>query len=466
MVLYAFRPYYLLWIVTGFRDRGLYNEVKYNSGFLARTAWKLVILISVIGIAFVMFSGVDRLLSWIPDDWGSIGEDGFTSHRLSFAGFSGVGLTFLLLGFLVSMLEARVKMHKLATLASGYEEIIEAIQLNKFFQLAHLEKKYKDQAEKLRTKHANLLDEREYFIKQARVYDHLSRYAADVCNQLKTEKADVRNDLKETERSAADCTESNRLIESTKAQMTADWHKFRKKHLLPIEKVNKDASISQKHNTLFALDDTLFYSTWNRTHKLLKSHIIVTDDEIAKGKSRQKTLRPLIKDMKTISLKSGWNIFYKYSGDSHGGKCDFFAKAKDGTQEPIWKAIKHETNSAQGLIELFCLILELPKSGVYWHGLYGLDYEFILTDEQLLFNVLRDKEYRKPFDPSLHSVMAVPTGLRIEIRGNGSIHTNISCIAYQTNEGLIDYSLEYGNDLDDLSISKNPLLKTSSQVFY
>lgn len=42
-------------------------------------------IMGLVGSATLVYLGVERMLWWIPADWGTVGEDGFVSYRTTFA---------------------------------------------------------------------------------------------------------------------------------------------------------------------------------------------------------------------------------------------------------------------------------------------------------------------------------------------------------------------------------------------
>lgn len=110
-------------------------------------------------------------------------------------------------------------------------------------------------------------------------------------------------------------------------------------------------------------------------------------------------------------------------GDSHGAHYEF--KGLDD--------LRFELTGSGALAAFFCL-QELPTLGVFWHGAYGRDYQF-LFGESLQF-ALRDHFQLAPTDPVAKDALAWAAGPQVERAGDDNGYM-VSWISYSPTEGLV-----------------------------
>lgn len=184
--MYAFRPYYLVWMIGGFENERISDTdfQKYKTGFLLEFFWKLVLVSSMYGVGVIIFFGLEAVFEWMSDDWGSVKEGEWLTYRSSLSALISFCSTILLFGYLLYALSVRHEYCKMETLAKGYEEILYAINLNNPLELNSLAQQYHDKADEFNNKRDHWFNEKEHFLRQAQYYSNLARHAEEISDHL------------------------------------------------------------------------------------------------------------------------------------------------------------------------------------------------------------------------------------------------------------------------------------------
>lgn len=110
-------------------------------------------------------------------------------------------------------------------------------------------------------------------------------------------------------------------------------------------------------------------------------------------------------------------------GDSHGSHYEVRGLGD----------LRFELTGSGALAALFCL-QDLPTVGVFWHGGYGRDYQF-LFGESLQF-ALRDHFQLGPVDPVAKDALSWAAGPQVECAEDGHGYI-VSWISFSLTEGLV-----------------------------
>jgi len=139
-------------------------------------------------------------------------------------------------------------------------------------------------------------------------------------------------------------------------------------------------------------------------------------------------------------------------GDSHGSHYDI--NGFDG--------LRFELTGSGALAAFFCL-QDLPTVGVFWHGAYGRDYQF-LFGESLQF-ALRDHFHLGPTDPVAKEALKWAGGPHVE-RAEGDCGYIVSWISYSPTEGLVTRKVAIDETGGAVVYKSQTIIQTRGKVFY
>lgn len=182
------------------------------------------------------------------------------------------------------------------------------------------------------------------------------------------------------------------------------------------------------------IDASLVKEKWIRLNALVDKNIALTNDEISSGASLKKSLGLSRQLFPNLAFMGDPTIYCQYSGNSHGGTSEYFVY-HDNEPLPLNLAVKDVSNIS-GIIETFFVFFELPKKGVFWHGLYDRDYDLLFTDSSLVTH-LKENLKLSPNSIDLNFLIMPPS---IRLVKDGDL-VRASCLAIYRNFDIKDMSV-------------------------
>ena len=219
--------------------------------------------------------------------------------------------------------------------------------------------------------------------------------------------------------------------------------------------VNNIESIDDNKNYLIDLQFT--ERTWKALDSAANTVFALDERMIKEGSGKPININSFFKNNTSAGVIDKFKIMACYTGDSHGGHTEIYS-VSDGSKGEYLLGIKF-VETIQGLIEGFYIGLQFPTKGVYWHGLYGRDYEFLLDNNRFI-NVLCNK-ISAPVTEVVDKIR-LPAGIRIVKYAECY---NVSCLAVYPNGSIVDMSISISNGALKILPATN-VLDSKVQMLY
>lgn len=434
----------------------LYSTI--NSNYLS-IKQKIFLGFAAIGFLVSMYTGAEAMLFWMPSEWGSIDSDGeYQTVRSTisfvFALFGGLSL----IQFIDKATHEKFFLRKLRDESHELERIVNASV--DVYELKRIKKEYQKTVSEL---YENKKNSNQFFTpykENIQRYNNLILKIDALCNKVNKLIANeiiVENKVKEDKQNY-----DKEKAAIAKRNKESD-HKAQNYHNA-INSIIKNNNFKVVNN-IDDIDDNKYYlidpPVIERKWKTLNAaaNIVFTVDEkmITEGSSTPININSYFENNTNAGVIDKFKIMACYSGDSHGGHTKLYSVSGDSKGEYLLGIKVAET--IEGLIEGFYIGLKLPTKGVYWHGLYGRDYEFLLNNDHFI-NVLCNK-VSSPVTEVLDKIK-LPSGIRI-VKSSGSY--KVSCLAAYPNGSIVDMSISITNGILNILPTIN-ILDSEVNILY
>ena len=396
-----------------------------------------------IGLMAMTYAGTKLMFFWIPSSIGSIDEGGeFVSLR-DYIAFTTAFFSPILSTAMVELARNKVQSKFLGIENEELKSIINAPS-----ELKYTIEKFNKLKNDAATQDEVIL------------YSQLLKVSQDLDEKvdlLLSSKIDQINREREEKEKRDQMKANAKKLEEDNAKQLQYYNNAlkSKRDFTGIKVINKYEDIDDGPSCL--IEAFITRKKWETLDKIANSYLGLNDNDIKTGREPI-NINGLFDSCAGIYVVKPGNIMAAYSGDSQGGSTAYYIEtALD--KESYLHAI-NLTNSLDALIEGYYVALELPRKGVFWHGLYGRDYNFIFNNDQLV-NVLKSRS-TKPTDGKEIDRLGHPAGLRVIKSGDEYC---VSCLAFYPDGAIKDLSiLIKGGQIEicpDIEI-----MDATSQMFY
>ncbi len=429
----------------------LYSAV--NNDYLS-TKQKIFLVFAAIGFLVCIYSGVKAMLFWMPSEWGRINSDGeheaFKSIIASVftfvAGFSFIHLIDKAAHKRFDLRRLRNKSYELKRLLNASEQIEKGYQKIVSELLGHTREgcvnEFSIKKEELKT-YRHFIFSRDG---QGNKVNGLVSNAidAEIRSREEKEKQDKEKEVIRKKNEENACKTHNYL------NVINDVIKNNNFKI-----VNSIDSIEDGRSYL--IDPKIIERKWKVLDVAANVVFALDENMIGEGGGRPINVNSFFKNSTNARVIDKVKIMARYTGDSHGGHTELYS-VSDGGEDKYLSGIRF-VETIDGLIESLYIGLQLPIKGVYWHGLYGRDYEFLLNNDHFVSVLCRQR-------PSLVSDMVdkleLPAGIRV-VKSGGRY--KVSCLVAYQNGSIVDMSISISNGIVNILPGTN-VLDSKAKIFY
>ena len=465
-----------VYIVLAVRGNSITLYSTSNSRLLSRRQ-NVFLALAAIAFLICMYKGAETMLWWIPD------EDGEFSARAYLA----LLFTFFCLDFgkfIDSATHDKFERKIISERARELERILEAS--TKSWALAALKKEYKEKISAIYQNGLSAYPEIEGLLpegRRAQMYRQLTWDVEEFESQIKTLVENALNDerrkreekIENERRKQEEKIENERRKQEEKIENEAKQIEAAKRkadHVRQLRDYRKalETAMNKKlfeivqglermaDGSRYLIDANFVAQKWQALERSTNAILSLSEEEIRSGTKGPFSINRLFEACVGISVIASSTVMAAYSGDSHGGSTELYVEV-DGHKQSYFNALTLG-NSIDALIEGLYVAFELPKKGVFWHGLYGRDYTFLLDDSQII-EVLRN-QLNIPPDNSEIAKIDRPCGIRIS--KNGNIY-RVSCLAAYPNGAIVDMTVLIDNGRLVVE-PEDKIVNSNTRMFY
>ena len=384
-----------------------------------------------------MYNGAEAMLSWMPSELGSIDSDGEyqtvkSTLSVFFAFFGGLSLMqfidrathekFFLRdlreesGEVEKILNASVDIHQLGRIKSENQNRIEQMDVKVI--KSYINRSYSPENEKLQRY--------QYLIK--RIDEQINKVNTLISNVIYEENKANEEKQREIEEKALVAKKNAEKARREREFINAINRSIKKNNMKAIKSLDCVES-----DQIYLIDMQANEAKWNALDSAASATLAINDKEIKNGCGEPIDIKMFLKECPNSLVVDGFKIMAAYSGDSHGGHTELYSESKEGKSEFLSGIKIFET--VDGFIEGFFIALQLPTKGIYWHGLYGRDYKFMLNNRHFIDVLCSNMSLQA--EEAVEKI-AAPAGIRFVKSGDCY---EVSCLAAYPNGSIVDMSI-------------------------
>ncbi|MGH9657943.1 MAG: hypothetical protein ACRD96_05325 [Bryobacteraceae bacterium] len=454
------------------------SAILYSTALRVAPSWRSRIFLSLAAIGFVtcLFQGARAMLFWVPSTWGSVDENGQyqTLATILAALFAFAGLFFI--AFIDGATHEKVWLRVTREHLQGLSEILQASLDRR--TLADLKEKYEKKAAELAADLGPLPAGRsdDDMVRhrmgptgeRIAVLQALADTAQKQHQRLEHAVDSAINDERRRQQQALEhqATERQSAQRALEEAESAQRRSSKLREVTELIRVACDkrsylpcsSSTSLQEDGTYVLDARMVTKQWSTMSGAAAALLGLTDQAIANGKVAPHSIQTLLDSLPGVTVPVGCTILAAYTGTAHGGRTEVFVECS-GTKQSLDSALKLDSSVAS-LMSGFFATFGLPTFGIFWHGLYDYDYDFLFSDDDLLTAIGRQVG-SSSVDLDL-STLDRPTGLRVHKAGDVC---RVSCLAAFPNGSVVDLDVRFESGRI-VGQTKEELVKSSTRVLY